>query len=108
MLSIAGKFLRRALAYGWHEILSTPAHQPAELSGAFGRAVAGTTEPSGARPSLLCFEEAASSRRARCPAVSAVLLSPAERATPPSSSAPDPSYRRRETHVVSAESLRTA
>ena len=57
---VAGKFLRRALAYGCHEIPSTPAHQPAELSGAFGRAVAGTTELSGARPSLLCFEEAAS------------------------------------------------
>ncbi len=105
---VAGKFLRRALAYGCHEIPSTPAHQPAELSGAFGRAVAGTTEPSGARPSLLCFEEAAFEPPGPASGGSGCLLSQAERATPPSSSAPDPSYRRLETHVVSAASLRTA
>ena len=90
---VAGKFLRRALAYGCHEILSTPAHQPAELSGAFGRAVAGTTEPSGARPSLLCFEEAASSRRASARSARLFAQS-AERVTPPSSSAPESPYRR--------------
>src|SRR5262249_57176151 len=76
---VAGKFLRRALAYGCHEIPSTPAHQPADLFGAFGRAVAGTTEPSGARPSLLCFEEAASEPLGHSSAGLGCLLSPAHR-----------------------------
>ena len=71
----AGKFLRRALAYGWHEILSTPAYQPAAaLFGAPHAAGPSPAPPSPRVPGLHCsvLRKRPRCRRASRPAVSVV------------------------------------